>query len=251
MRISNTQVDELYNSIKKHEISLDCFNHHRTEDSFGLEFKGKSMFFKFTGLQNGNVQISYIGINNLTPKFNECSYKDAKETFENWIYTIKLEIDAGNRITQTGSDNNISIQMPQTIKNISPKFDLIFAQAFEAEKHGLDLICGLGYRKAYEFLIKDYLLKKNPKSEHFKIKEMQIMPCIREYINDVNIKILAHRVLWLGNDQAHYLKLHKSKGIDDLKRLIYQTINWIDKNEELKKMEKQILKLEQQIKPKK
>lgn len=251
MRISNTQVDELHKTIKQHEISLECFNQERTEDNILLEFKGSTLFFRFNGLGNGNVKITWKGINSLNPSIFEGRYRDAFATFESWVHSLKLEIEAGNRISQSSQVKTDSIYIPQMIKKISPKFDLIFNQAFEAEKLGLDLICGLGYRKSYEFLIKDYLLKKNPKSEHSKIKEKQIMPCINEYINDVSIKILAHRVLWLGNDHAHYLKLHKNKGIDDLKRLIYQTINWIDKNEELKKMEKQILKVEQQIKPKK
>ena len=34
----------------------------------------------------------------------------------------------------------------------------MLSQAETAEKYGLTLVCGPGYRKALEFLIKDYVL---------------------------------------------------------------------------------------------
>ena len=46
----------------------------------------------------------------------------------------------------------------QTIKDISPTFESNYNQALCAEQMSLDQICGPGYRKALEYLIKDYLL---------------------------------------------------------------------------------------------
>ncbi len=43
----------------------------------------------------------------------------------------------------------------ENIKLISPSFCNIYAQAKNAEELGLSEICGVGYRKALEFLIKD------------------------------------------------------------------------------------------------
>lgn len=47
------------------------------------------------------------------------------------------------------------------IKAMSPDFVEIYHQAEEAESHGLLLICGMAYRKALEFLIKDYAITFN------------------------------------------------------------------------------------------
>ena len=43
------------------------------------------------------------------------------------------------------------------ICRLSPEFVRIHEQAAVAEMHGLDRICGAGYRKSLEFLIKDFL----------------------------------------------------------------------------------------------
>ena len=41
------------------------------------------------------------------------------------------------------------------IENVSPKFVMIFNEALTAESNGLYEVCGCGYRRALEFLIKD------------------------------------------------------------------------------------------------
>ena len=62
---------------------------------------------------------------------------------------------------------------------------------------------------------------------------MPISSCINEYVTNDEIKLLAHRVLWLGNDHAHYLKKWKGKTLTDLKNLIELTIKWIVMKDEL------------------
>lgn len=44
----------------------------------------------------------------------------------------------------------------EAITSLSPNFVSIYKQAALAESLGLDQICGIGYRKAIEFLVKDY-----------------------------------------------------------------------------------------------
>ncbi|GBE19874.1 MAG TPA: hypothetical protein ENG87_05255 [Candidatus Pacearchaeota archaeon] len=55
-------------------------------------------------------------------------------------------------------------EFSQNIKDISENFVLIYNEAESAEEFGLKQICGGGYRKAFEFLIKDYLIKKKSPS---------------------------------------------------------------------------------------
>ena len=45
---------------------------------------------------------------------------------------------------------------PESIVKISPTFNQVYAEAEEATQLGLAQIAGPGYRKAFEFLIKDY-----------------------------------------------------------------------------------------------
>ena len=112
------------------------------------------------------------------------------------------------------------------IIDISPNFVKIYNQALEAENYNLDQISGMGYRKALEFLIKDFLIFENPEKEE-KIKNTSLANCINSFIESPQLKIVASRATWLGNDQTHYEQIFKDKDISDLKRLIKLSVNWI------------------------
>lgn len=115
------------------------------------------------------------------------------------------------------------------IKTISLDFPIIYNQSFSAENAGLEQICGAGYRKALEFLIKDYLLKQNHiQEEQVKIKHEQLGVCIENRIQNANIKEVAKRAAWLGNDETHYLRKWNQKDLQDLKMLIDLTVHWIE-----------------------
>lgn len=105
------------------------------------------------------------------------------------------------------------------INNLSPSFQVIYNQSLEAEEIGLNEICGMGYRKALEFLVKDFAIKNNP-TEEDQIKAKLLVPCIKDYIEDPKIKDLAERAAWLGNDESHYLRKWEDKDVSDLKQLI-------------------------------
>lgn len=110
---------------------------------------------------------------------------------------------------------------------ISPLFVEIYNQAFFAEQHHLSEICGVGYRKSLEFLIKDYIILNNP-DEIEKIQKKLLGQCIAEYIDDARIKTVAKRAAWLGNDETHYIRKWNGKNLQDLKKLIELTLHWIE-----------------------
>ena len=56
---------------------------------------------------------------------------------------------------------NFIKELPEFVKDISHRFCDIYIQAEKAYNNGLLEICGSGYRKALEILIKDYLIKDN------------------------------------------------------------------------------------------
>ena len=58
--------------------------------------------------------------------------------------------------------------LPDELKAISQDFCDIYVEADKAEQLGLKLVCGPGYRKALEFLMKDYLTSQQTTEEEAK-----------------------------------------------------------------------------------
>jgi len=115
---------------------------------------------------------------------------------------------------------------PHQVVDLSTNFVEIYNQAVSAEGYGLNHACGPTYRKSLEFLIKDYIIKKNPTDEE-SIKSKFLSNCINDYIESENIKFCASRASWLGNDEVHYTRKWENKDIEDLKNLIQMAVNYI------------------------
>jgi hypothetical protein len=127
----------------------------------------------------------------------------------------------------------------EVVQLISSAFIKIFNESYFAEQHNLTEICGVGYRKALEFLIKDYLIKINHEKEE-DIKKKLLSNCIKEYVSDINIKKVAERAVWLGNDETHYIRRWEDQSLSDLKKLIFLTVHWIEMEELTKSFEEEM-----------
>jgi hypothetical protein len=128
-----------------------------------------------------------------------------------------------------------TLPQSETIKSISDDFCKIYAEASKAEGMGLKLAAGPGYRKALEFLIKDYIISQYAETDPEKIaayrtevEKTLLAPCIAKYVKSDQIKEIAKRAAWLGNDETHYVRKWEGKDLDDLKKLIALTIHWIE-----------------------
>ncbi len=133
---------------------------------------------------------------------------------------------------------SIKINKDENINSLSEKFYEIYQQSSDAEIFGLNEISGMGYRKALEFLIRDYCFYKYPTKIDAIKKTKQIGTVIENFIDNPNIKDMAKRATWLGNDETHYEKEWIEMTIDDLKCLIDLTLHWIIyelKTEEMQK----------------
>ena len=124
-------------------------------------------------------------------------------------------------------EHNFSLE----IRDISPSFCKIYNQALTAEENGLDQICGPGYRKALEFLIKDFLVERvypDNEAQRTKILGAFLQPVIQEHIQNPQIQKCAERAVWLGNDETHYLRkwgrarAYRSKKFDTYGRRLYR-----------------------------
>ena len=65
---------------------------------------------------------------------------------------------------------------------------------------------------------------------------MQIEICIKEDISSTNIKAVAARATWIGNDETHYVRKWEDKDIKDLIGMIDLTIRWIESEVETKRL---------------
>lgn len=110
----------------------------------------------------------------------------------------------------------------EAIEEISPSFVKIYNQAAKAEANGLDEVAGVGYRKALEFLVKDYLIGTYPDEED-EVRKKYLGDCIKEHLKDEALRNCAQLAAWLGNDETHYERRWIDKDIEDLKNLISLT----------------------------
>lgn len=162
----------------------------------------------------------------------ECPNEECKELFvarysESWYYNTY------KNVLNSIFPNQIEINIDKIIEDISPNYAEIYRQAQTAQKQGLNQICGVGYRKALEFLIKDYCVKKNPEKQD-NIRSLELSKVIGQYVDNINIKDMAKRAVWIGNDETHYIRKWEDKDIKDLLNLIDLTSQWIILNEKTK-----------------
>ncbi|MBB6109730.1 protein of unknown function [Mucilaginibacter lappiensis] len=119
------------------------------------------------------------------------------------------------------------VKHPQIINTISPSFVDLYRQAQSSQDYGLNDVCGMGFRKALEFLIKDYIVFKDPLQKST-IEKKLLGPCIKDHIDSQKIKDIANRAAWLGNDETHYVRKWVNMDVNNLKQLIQLTTHWIE-----------------------
>lgn len=153
-----------------------------------------------------------------------------KSCYQTFISLYQIALHANKTFTSTFiycEPNRFERhQFDQALEELSPQFVEIYNQALASESYRLNEIAGLGYRKAAEFLIKDFSIHLHPENQE-QILKAPISACIKSYIDNEQIKILAERVAWLGNDEAHYVKKIKDRDIEDLKAFLDATVYFI------------------------
>lgn len=141
-----------------------------------------SAFFECT-----HCHKSFISTYDIEHEKTSSSYKYYKAT--------KLLYSVPSKFKQQNFSDCITVNYPSFVK--------IYNQSLEAEHYSLDEIAGIGYRKSLEFLIKDFLILHEGKDEN-KVKPTALGTCINTMIDNPQLKIVASRATWLGNDQTHY-----------------------------------------------
>lgn len=170
---------------------------------------------------------------NVLSVFCQCTNPNCEETFlANYLYKSNVYVFSSIQANASLDKKNFS----DIIKGISSSFCEIYNQAYAAQQMNLSQICGVGYRKALEFLIKDYIMSGIEDDKKDGIKQKNLAKCIKEDISSPNVKAVAARATWIGNDETHYVRKWEDKDIKDLIGMIDLTIRWIESEVETKRL---------------
>ena len=110
------------------------------------------------------------------------------------------------------------------------RFFEIYEHAHQAHEHGLTEVSGAGFRKSFEFLLKDYAIFRFPDNKK-EIEEQPIQQVIQRFQENKQLLIVAERAAWLGNDQIHYTVKWVDKDVSDFINAIKLTLQCICNSE--------------------
>lgn len=199
-----------------------------SDGMYSREIERKSVKCPFCGVINipEYLFLKNVERSDFLNVFTQCTNPTCRNMFITQFSTVGVRKPVFTKILPTALPEKRTFS--NIISELSPNFCEIYNQAYIAEQTNLMQICGTGYRKSLEFLIKDYLISTLPEGQHEAIKNKFLNNCIRDNISNINIKTVASRAVWLGNDETHYTRKWEDKDINDLKSIIELTLHWIE-----------------------
>lgn len=199
-----------------------------SDGMYSREIERKSVKCPFCGVINipEYLFLKNVERSDFLNVFTQCTNPTCRNMFITQFSTVGVRKPVFTKILPTALPEKRTFS--DIISELSPIFCEIYNQAYIAEQTNLMQICGTGYRKSLEFLIKDYLISTLPADQHEAIKNKFLNNCIRDNISNINIKTVASRAVWLGNDETHYTRKWEDKDINDLKSIIELTLHWIE-----------------------
>jgi hypothetical protein len=147
-------------------------------------------------------------------------------------YYQRDSLDEAFKLVYVAPGKPLEKVFSKEIMGLSPKFIRLYNQLVSAEQSGLDLIIGLGYRKALETLVKDYLVYLEPQNKQ-SIYNLSLNQGINSLDNN-NIKEISKRITGLDHYEESFTRQWKRKDIQDLKKLIDVTSSFFTLNLRLK-----------------
>lgn len=169
------------------------------------------IFLSSSGLEDGLYSFSVILECNTCDQHFLQSYKLNNSSSTRMGATVRYA-DTMNPTYEYDIDD-----LPTEIISCSSNFIKIHRQLKIAEKHNLNDLLKLGYRKAIEQLVWDYLIKFEDKNE----KSLQ-RKSLSERIRLLNLPEsdwLSDLISWVGNDGAHPYQRHLELNDGDMKIL--------------------------------
>lgn len=203
--------------------AIDKYGTYYFECRDNCPYCNKAIFPSITAYNHTN-NLQYIDTIMLCPSCNEEYF----EKFERTMLNSRLF-----KSVAAYPYPEPQIDIPEEIKNFFPQFYKIYVEAVTAENYNLHEICGMGYRKAIEALVKQYAIELYP-DDIEKIQNETLMQTIRRFPSP-KIVTLATAATWLGNDQVHLITQHPEYDIQGLKSFINVLCTFIIAEKELEK----------------
>jgi len=154
----------------------------------------------------------------------QCPSKDCHEFFTS-TYDVKNQTSISpfqhdGVLREYNYFPQISANISENIRNLSEEFSITYTHALRALDKGLYSIVGVSLRKAFEFLIKDFAIYRNPEDINT-VKRKSMNEIIQEYFKDMpSLETLAHIIRRIGNDETHYYRKYTDIDVNDLLELI-------------------------------
>lgn len=132
-------------------------------------------------------------------------------------------VECSQSVFPTRVDN---LTIDENIRQISPRFYEVYKQCLKAKKSGLNELYGMGFRKALEFLVKDFAISENS-AERCNIVSTSLHNCIEKYFKDSEAKTGLLACKWIGNNETHYINSNDKEDLQLLEELIDDTLYYI------------------------
>lgn len=143
-----------------------------------------------------------------------CSHRDCQSVFA-YLQENKTN---GNRVISLPANNKFE-GIPTEALSVSDKFTEIYFEASSVDQLNYHHLDGMGYRRALEFLVKDYLVYFGIVDNTDDAYHLSFSSAIDKLDND-DLKHLAKASSWLGNDQTHTEIKWTDYTVEDLKSFI-------------------------------
>lgn len=158
------------------------------------------------------------------PILYECNSCHAFFVLDYFFNDLSRSVSA--EIAQYDYDfGHLEYDFDELIDEVSPRFKNIYLQAEVAEQKGLSEIDEFGYRKALEFLVKDYLIKYTDETDET-VGNLLLGNCIKK-LDSKDLEITATIASWIGNDGTHYVQKNPELTIDDEKNYLEAVVAFI------------------------
>lgn len=175
----------------------------------------------------------YVKHNSLSNTFlltAKCTIDDCKKFFA-LEYTTRIASTGYRHLDELIPYSYNGFQEPdisENIINLSPIFAETFLQASIAEGKTLNQVSGIGFRKAFEYLVKDFASHQNPDRIE-DIRKNNVNNVIDMFYKEMpKLKELLHITRKIGNDETHYYREYNDIDVQDLKKLITNFSLYID-----------------------
>ena len=125
--------------------------------------------------------------------------------------------------------NSATRDFSKRLQDVSPRFREVVRQSDEAAAAGLTEISGMGYRKALEILILDFIKYITPE-KLAALEKTALRNCIKDHLpaDAESLKQAADDCAILGNEEAHYFNRTQPQDDINVKSLLTASIHWVE-----------------------